>query len=143
MPIELAEHDFAPRSALQFQHWGERDGPPFHDLRPLSPGAAERVWRRTASMAAATWTGGAGGLDLRAADDWTRDSVRDWLLSQVADRDEQVLACYQPTVAIALPWGTLCDHWLTFLWTGGCVWPASEAWVLVHDGDQFVFGRSG
>jgi hypothetical protein len=51
------------------------------------------------------------------------------------------LVCFQPRVAVTLPWGLLCDHWLILLWTGGCVWPPSEEWVLVHDGDQFAFAQ--
>jgi hypothetical protein len=142
MAIELSDEDFVPLEQCEFQHWGERSGPPFCHMRALSPDAAERVWRKTAETAGAAWDGGADRqLDLTATGDWSEASVRDWLLSRGGDRSEQVLVCFQPHVAVALEWGTLCDHWLLVLWTGGCVWPRSGQWVLVHDGDRFAFGR--
>ena len=150
MPIELTDADYAPLAELQFQHWGERARPPFSELRPLTADAALRVWQRTAALAAAGWAEAgegegddvhAGRLDLRNEADWSESSVREWLLARVADRDEPVIACFQPRVAVRVAWGVLCDHWLVLLWTGGCVWPASAGWVLVHDGDQFLFGK--
>ena len=141
MTIELVETDFLPLDQCEFQHWGERTGPPFCHMRALAGDAAERVWRRTAETAAAAWDGADEQLDLTAASDWSESSVRSWLLSRGGDRDEQVIACFQPRVAVSLPWGVLCDHWLLVLWTGGCVWPRSGRWVLVHDGDRFAFGQ--
>lgn len=142
MPIDLSDKDFIPLAQCEFQHWGERSGPPFCHMRALSPEAAERVWRRTAHTCGAQWADGDDEqLDLSAPGDWSESSVREWLLSRVGDRDEQVLVCFQPRVAVALAWGMLCDHWLLVLWTGGCVWPRSGDWVLVHDGDRFAFGR--
>ena len=144
MGIELTENDFVPLAECEFQHWGERSGPPFEAMRALSPDAAERVWRRTAETAGAAWGGDAGEqLDLAAPGDWSEASVREWLLARGGGRDEQVVVCFQPRVAVALEWGTLCDHWLLVLWTGGCVWPRSGEWVMVHDGDRFAFGRRG
>ena len=142
MPLDLRECDYLPLSACEFQHWGERSGPPFDMIRPLGPDAAERVWRNTVAMAAATWTAGPGGalLDLAADDDWDEGVVRDWLLAHVPDRDLDLIVCFQPRIAVCLPWGTLCDHWLTVLWTGACAFPASGEWVLVHDGDRFALG---
>jgi len=151
MGITLSEADFRPIAGYEFQHWGERSAqPPYAAIRPLTPVAAERVWRRAAQLGTTPWADvtagagdaapGAGRLDLQRPDaDWDERTVRRWLLDRVPDRDLQVIVCYQPTVAIAVPWGLLCDHWLVLLWTGGCVWPPSEAWVLVHDGDQFAF----
>lgn len=149
MAIELTHADYAPPAELQFQHWGERPGMPYSALRPLTPDAARRVWRHTAAAAAGAWADGgrrdaaaaAGRFDLREVPDWSESSVRDWLLTRVADRDLPVLACFQPTVAVRLPWGVLCDHWLVLLWTGGCVWPVTGDWVLIHDGDLFEFGH--
>jgi hypothetical protein len=143
MAIELTEHDYIPLSECEFQHWGQHSGPPYSEIRPLCAEAAQKVWRRTLAMAASAWSEASpeSQFDLRGPAEWSETSVRDWLLSQVADRSATVLVCFQPQVAICIAWGVLCDHWLIFLWTGGCVWPASEDWVLVHDGDQFVFGR--
>lgn len=139
--IELVETDFVPLAQCEFQHWGQRTGPPFCHMRGLSASAAERVWRKTAETAAAAWDGADEQLDLTATADWSEASVRQWLLSRGGDRDEAVLVCFQPRVAVTLPWGLLCDHWLLVLWTGGCVWPRSGRWVLVHDGDRFAFGK--
>ena len=141
MAIELSESDYLPQWACEFQHWGERTGEPYEHLRPLKGDAAEKVWRRTVAMAAATWTTGSGSaeLDLRTGD-WDGPSVRDWLLSRVPDRDQLLIVCYQPHIVLCVPWGVLCDHWLLLLWTGGCAYPASEDWVLVHDGDRFALG---
>jgi hypothetical protein len=142
MAIELTDKDFVPLAQCDFQHWGERSGPPFCHMRALSPDAAERVWRRTAQTCGTHWADGEDQqLDLSGPGDWSETSVRDWLLSRVADREQQVLVCFQPRVAVALTWGMLCDHWLLVLWTGGCVWPRSGEWVLIHDGDRFAFGR--
>ena len=121
MSIELVETDFVPLAQCEFQHWGERTGPPFCHMRGLSADAAERVWRKTAEAAAAAWSGADEHLDLTATADWSESSVRDWLLSHGGGRDEQVVACFQPRVAVTLPWGLLADHWLRVLWTGGCV----------------------
>lgn len=147
MPLELTEKDFVPLAECQFQHWGDRTGPPYSHIRPLSESAAERVWRRTAALAAADWAAQSGPdtsdhLDLATCGEWDADSVKRWLLGRCADADQRVFVCYQPRVAISVPWGVLCDHWLVFFWTGGCVWPASERWILVHDGDAFAFGRA-
>jgi hypothetical protein len=155
--IELTDADCAPLAELQFQHWGERAGMPYAALRPLVPDAALRVWQHTAAMSASAWGSGApddddddddvdvdvdaGRLDLRDAGEWSEASVREWLLARVGDRGQPVVACFQPRVAVRLAWGVLCDHWLVLLWTGGCVWPESGEWVLVHDGDQFLFAR--
>ena len=142
MTIDLSENDFVPIEQCEFQHWGERTGPPFCDMRALSPEAAERVWRRTAQTCAADWADRAGEhLDLTGAGDWSEATVREWLLARAGGRDEPVIVCFQPRVAVEVPWGTLCDHWLRVLWTGGCVWPRTGDWVLVHDGDRFAFGR--
>ena len=95
-------------------------------------------------MAARQWAESASDdavLDLRALDDWSPDSVRDWLLTQFAHRDQPIVVCYQPRVAVRLPWGIACDHWLQFFWTSGCAFPLSEEWVMVHDGDRFAVGR--
>ena len=142
MAIDLTEKDFVPLAQCEFQHWGERSGPPFCHMRGLSPEAAERVWRKTAQTCGASWADGEDEqLDLSSCGEWSEASVRQWLLSRVSDREEQVLVCFQPRVAVALTWGLLCDHWLLVLWTGGCVWPRSGRWVLIHDGDRFAFGR--
>jgi hypothetical protein len=142
MAIELTDKDFVPLAQCEFQHWGERSGPPFCHMRALSPEAAERVWRRTAQTCGTNWADGEDEqLDLSGPGDWSEGSVRDWLLSRGAGREDQVLVCFQPRVAVALTWGMLCDHWLLVLWTGGCVWPRSGEWVLIHDGDRFAFGR--
>ena len=147
MPLELTEKDFLPLAECQFQHWGDRAGTPYSHIRPLSESASERVWRRTAALAATEWAESAADasdrLDLATCGDWDADSVKAWLLARVPDRDQDVFVCYQPRVAIRVPWDVLCDHWLVFFWTGGCVWPASERWILVHDGDAFAFGRAG
>jgi hypothetical protein len=146
--IELTDADCAPPAELQFQHWGGRAGMPFCALRPLTAEAAMRVWRHTAAMSSAAWRQGpdpaadAGLLDLRGAEEWSEASVREWLLARVPDREQPVVACFQPRVAVRVPWGVLCDHWLVLLWTGGCVWPETGDWVLVHDGDQFLFARN-
>jgi hypothetical protein len=154
-PLELCEHDYLPLAECTFQHWGEREGEPFSHLRPLTPDAAERVWRRTSAMAAQEWAAceaGGGGdvggiagrsamLDLRVEESWTEATVRQWLLEQVADREQPIVVCYQPAIAVRVPWGVLCDHWLLLFWTGGCAWPLNEAWVMVHDGDRFAVGR--
>ena len=146
-PLQLREQDYLPLAECAFQHWGEREGEPFTHLRPLTPDAAERVWRRTSVMAARQWAesadDAAGVLDLRTADDWDTESVRDWLLTQVADREAPVVVCYQPRIAVQLPWGVACEHWLQFFWTSGCAFPISEDWVMVHDGDRFAVGRKG
>jgi hypothetical protein len=140
MTIDLAETDFLPLSQCEFQHWGERSGPPFAQMAARAPDAAERVWRRTAQAAAAAWDGAEEQLDLTATD-WSESTVSEWLRARGGEPAEQVIACFQPRVAVALPWRVLCDHWLLVLWTGGCVWPRSGQWVLVHDGDRFAFGR--
>ena len=142
MAIELTETDFRPLSECQFQHWGERDGEPFCHVRPLTESAAERIWRRAGALA-----GGRKNdlcLDLAECGEWDADFVTRWLLDRFPDRDERVFVSYQPRVAICVPWGVLCDHWLVFFWTAGCVWPAGEQWLLTHDGDRFAFcGASG
>jgi hypothetical protein len=145
MGITLSEGDFRPIAGYEFQHWGERTGQPYAAIRPLTPAAAERVWRRAVELGGVPWAdggtdAGAGRLDLQRPDaEWDDRTVCRWLLERVPDRDLEVLVCYQPQVAVAVPWGLLCEHWLLLLWTGGCVWPPDEAWVLVHDGDQFAF----
>ena len=142
MAIDLTEKDFVPLAQCEFQHWGERSGPPFCHMRALSPDAAERVWRKTAETCGAGWADREDEhLDLTNSGEWSETSVREWLLARGGGRDDQVLVCFQPRVAVELAWGTLCDHWLLVLWTGGCVWPRSGGWVLVHDGDRFAFGR--
>jgi hypothetical protein len=141
MTIDLTDTDFVPLAQCEFQHWGERSGPPFADMVALAGDAAERVWRRTAEAAAAAWDGAEEQLDLTSAADWSESSVAEWLRSRGGEPTEQVIACFQPRVAVALPWGMLCNHWLRVLWTGGCVWPRSGRWLLVHDGDRFAFGR--
>ena len=137
MPVELTETDFLPRAECQFQHWGERDGEPFCHIRPLSEAAAERLWYRRGNVTALR----RNQVDLNLAEcgDWDADFVTRWLLDRCPDRAERVFVCYQPRVAVSVPWGVLCDHWLTFFWTAGCVWPADERWSLVHDGDRFTF----
>src|SRR5688500_3769730 len=54
-PLQLREQDYLPLAECAFQHWGEREGEPFTHLRPLTPDAAERIWRRTSVMAARQW----------------------------------------------------------------------------------------
>jgi hypothetical protein len=143
----LTEKDFLPPHQCQFQHWGDRDGEPYCHVRPLSESAAERIWRRTAALAAADWATAGGprdtnhSLDLAECGEWDALFVKNWLLSRVPDPDQPVFVCYQPKIAVSVPWRVVCDHWLVFFWTGGCVWPASEQWILVHDGDRFAFGR--
>jgi hypothetical protein len=142
MPPELTERDFLPQAECRFQHWGDRDGEPFCHIRPLSEAAAERLWRRAAVLLDTQRSG--IFLDLAECGEWDVDSVKGWLLDRFPDRDEPVFVCYQPRVAVRVPWGVLCDHWLTFFWTAGCVSPADERWSLVHDGDRFAFhGPSG
>jgi hypothetical protein len=41
----LTDDDLLPQEACRFQHWGERDGPPFSEVRPLTDAAA--AWLRT------------------------------------------------------------------------------------------------
>jgi hypothetical protein len=143
-PLQLREQDYLPLADCAFQHWGEREGEPFTHLRPLTPDASERAWQRTSAMTARQWAESAADdavLDLQILDEWNPESVRDWLLSQIADRDQAIVVCYQPRVAIRVPWGVACDHWLHFFWTSGCAFPLSEEWVMVHDGDRFAVGR--
>ena len=144
MDLDLRETDFVPLSECQFQHWGERDGPPFSDIRPLSESAAERVWARVSPLAAAVSSDAVDdgrALDLAARDDWDASTVCRWLRSLVSDGDERVLICYQPRVVVSVPWDTACAHWLVFFWTAACVYAPRGTWVLAHDGDRFAFGR--
>jgi len=147
MAITLSNSDFVPLEAFEFQHWGDRDPgrPPFDAVRPLSADAARRVFARASRLGSETWDDADDALcrlDLRADEGWSPPMVREWLLARVGARDVPVIACFQPTTAVVVPWGVLCDHWMQLLWTGGCVWPVEhEAWVLVHDGDQFAFGH--
>lgn len=142
MALHLSRDDFIPLSQFEFQHWGDRAGGLYEHVRPLSPQAAQRVWRRAAELSSATWSGGGDGQSRMnlATDNWTTESVRDWLLLHESDGDCEVIACYQPGIAVQITWRVLCERWLTFFWTGGCIWPLNESWILVHDGDQFAFG---
>jgi hypothetical protein len=75
--LELHEKDYLPLADCAFQHWGEREREPFTHLRPLTPDASERAWRRTSAMAARQWAESADGndvLDLRLLDDWSEAS---------------------------------------------------------------------
>ena len=149
MPFELTPKDFVPLDQCEFQHWGERSGAPFDEIRPLCDAAAERVWARTAALSAGTWSAAGPGADLidLASMDWDEETVKRhvslWLRRRDAggSEDREVILCYQPRVAVVVPWRVVCDHWLVFFWTPACAWPASEEWVLVHDGDRFAFGR--
>src|SRR5688500_3725056 len=112
MPIQLADADFLPLSECDFQHWGERSGMPYCEIRPLGPGAARRVWQRTVAMAALAWSDEEAGddsarLDLRGTDDWDEPAVTRWMRGHVTNPDEPVIVCYQPGVAVMVPWGVL------------------------------------
>src|SRR5215217_1220051 len=100
MGWELTEKDYVPLAECQFQHWGERCGAPYSHIRPLSAAAAERVWRRTAALAATGWAEADAGdcdrLDLAACGDWDASTVRQWMLSRCVDRNQTVFVCYQP-----------------------------------------------
>ena len=140
---ELTEADFVPLAACAFQPWGERDGPPFSDIRPLGEVAAERLWSQVSPLAASLASRAAEDahvLDLSESDDWDASSVSRWLLSRASDPSEPVLVCYQPRVVVSVPWDVVCDHWLVFFWTGACVYAPGGRWALVHDGDRFTFG---
>ena len=148
--IVLVEKDYRPIAGYPFQRWGERDGRPFCDIRPLSPDAARRAWRRTVLLNGAEWDGSLptdwyarqDELDLRdPVVPWDEASVRDWLAARGVNRNERVLACYGPEWVIEIDWATFYDHWLTFLWVDACAWPTSEAWFLRYAGERFVFGR--
>ena len=149
MPLSLSEADYRPIEQFAFQRWGGRRGSPYQEIRPLSAGAAERVWRRTLQLAAVGEAGTLAGdlfdrqarLDLSASSDWDEAAVRAWLLEQVPRRDQLSLIAYGPPWAVAVPWGTFCDHWLTFCWPEACcVWPVTEEWLVRHDRDHFVAG---
>jgi len=151
MAIELTEKDFVPLEQCQFQHWGDRTGAPFDQIRPLGDAAAERVWARAAALSSATWSEAAPGgdqIDLGSVDGdekTVKRHVAAWLRRREASDgpgpDQPVILCYQPRVAVVVPWAIVCEHWLIFFWTPACAWPTSEQWVLVHDGDRFAFGR--
>jgi hypothetical protein len=147
-PFPFTDADLLPQEACRFQHWGERDGAPFSDIRPLTDAAAERVWARVAPRAGASAidTGASDTgleLDLNMLDDWDAATVKAWLLALPAVPGERVLVCDQPQVAVSVPWAAVCEHWLVFFWTGACVCDCSGKWVLVHDGDAFRFIQSG
>lgn len=143
--MKLNPTDFVPLAEFAFQHWDRCSGEPFAHIRPLSEDTAERVWRQAQQFASAAWNEAdeLDRFDLRE-DGWSRDDVCAWLRARVDDPQRDVIVCFQPRVAVVLPWSVVCDHWLTVLWTGGCVWPVSPSastWILVHDGDQFAFAR--
>ena len=143
---ELTEKDFVPLADCQFQHWGDRAGPPYSHIRPLSESSAERLWARAGAFAGATQDSSdsvdaADRLDLSLLDDWDAAQVTRWLSSRVPDVGQRVLVCYQPKVAVSVPWGAVCEHWLVFFWTGAWVLGPDGDWTLVHDGDRFVFDR--
>ena len=145
MPPELTEADFVPLAQCQFQHWGERVGPPYSHIRPLGEPAAERVWAGVSPLAASLASNVADRshvLDLSESDDWDPSTVTSWLLSRASDPQERVLVCYQPRVVVSVPWDAVCNHWLVFFWTGACVYAPREKWALVHDGDRFTFGQT-
>lgn len=147
MSIELTERDYTPLAAFPFQHWDERTGPPYSLLRPLTPDAARRVWQRAVRFSGLSWSDAVAGSSnrfdlLSDQTDWDEPTVRNWLLAQVPIREQRVILCFQPEVAVCVDWGVLCDHWLKLFWTAGCAWPLSERWILLHDGNQFVFGRA-
>ncbi len=150
MAFPLSDTDFVPLDQCQFQRWGERGGPPFSEIRPLGEAAAERVWARAVALSSAAWArdgADADEIDLASVDgdeDAVKRRVAAWLRRRDAGGrpDEPVILCYQPRVAVVVPWRVVCDHWLVFFWTPGCAWPVSEDWVLVHDGDRFAFGRT-
>lgn len=150
-PLVLREADYRPIDGYPFQRWGERTGPPFVDIRPLTSAAAARVWRRTVELNGHGWDDALppdafpeqSVLDLRdAALAWDRQVVRDWLLGRQPDRDVRVLACYGPEWAVELAWGAFCDHWLTFLWVDACAWPVCESWLLRFANERLTFGRT-
>lgn len=150
MPLSLSETDYQPIERFAFQRWGERRGAPYCDIRPLTTTAAERVWRWALRHVAVSEDDPLphdlydrpARLDLATSGDWDESTVRDWLLGHVPRRDAHTLVTYGPQWAVRVPWGTFCDHWLTFCWPGACcAWPESEEWVLRHDPDQFLLSR--
>lgn len=136
----LSESDFLPLSDFAFQHWNQRSGPAFADVRPMTEDAARRMWRRTLEMCSAEWADrdASQRFDLRSGH-WQTSDVCKWLCSLGPQSDQPVIVCFQPQSAVTVPWSSLCAHWLILLWTGGCAWPPTGDWLLVHDGDQFAF----
>ena len=150
MPLTLRETDFAPIDGYPFQRWGARQGPPFDDIRPLTAPAAERAGRRALQIGSVGDDAALPSnlyerqarLDLAALTEWDDAYVRDWLLRHLPDRSQPVLVSYGPPWAVRVPWGSFCDHWLTFCWPDACcAWPdADEPWVLRYERDGFLIG---
>jgi hypothetical protein len=157
MSLTLRETDYQPIDGYPFQRWGARQGPPFDDIRPLTPAAAERAGRRALQIGSVATDDEEGDdalasdlyerqarLDLAGLIEWDEAYVRDWLLRHLPDRSQDVLVSYGPPWAVRVPWGAFCDHWLTFCWPDACcAWPAAgddEAWLLRHDRDRFLIG---
>jgi hypothetical protein len=150
VPLTLRESDFESIDGYPFQRWGARQGPPFDEIRPLTAAAAERAGRRAMQIGsvddddvlATDLYRRQVRLDLAALTEWDEGYVRDWLLRNLPDRAQPVLVSYGATWAVRVPWGSFCDHWLTFCWPNACcAWPVEqETWALRYERDRFVIG---
>jgi hypothetical protein len=146
----LSESDFRTIEGYPFQRWGAREGAPFAEMRPLVGASAERAWRRALQLGSVDEDGALpdelygrqARLDLCAAGEWDEATVQCWLLEHLPDRDQPVLVSYGPPWAVRVPWGSFCDHWLTFCWPDACcAWPTpGEQWVMRYDRDEFLIG---
>jgi hypothetical protein len=69
--------------------------------------------------------------------------VRDWLLSKVSDRGQEIVIHYDEDTAILTRWGVFCDYLADFCYAGDLrITPPAITWFLqCQHGDIFTYSE--
>ena len=130
--------------------WNQLSNADLQRIKPLTQTKAKELWRifghyvlgngpRENIFECRPW------IDATVDYPGAFDRVRDWLLVQFSDREQDVVVSWDKDNAVVTSWGVFCDYWDDFCYPASddvAVLPPSVDWVLFYQhGERFVFGK--
>ncbi len=162
--IELTQEDFRPLADFRLRwrwtnsKWDLLPETKLAQIHPLVERKAEVIWGHAIAYIEELWKHAldttSGPITSSSLLAWLQhvdvtkesfDQVRQHLRSFEPQGDQGVIAMWDPTTAVALPWQLFCEYWDDFYYPGSddvSVWPVAETWCLLyHHEGQLIFGR--
>lgn len=163
--IQLRQSDFRPGDGFKF--WWRWTNPTWNvlpesdlaQIHPLSEEKAQEVWQTEFVYCNELWryTFDSTSRPITSSSffEWIRhidittektEIIRRYLTIFEPHGDQTVIAMWEPSAAVAVPWRIFCTYWDDFCYPSSddvSIWPTSELWCLqYHHEDQLIFGRT-
>lgn len=151
--IELNEEDYQPLDTFRLKwrwtdvRWNLLPPDVLVNIRPLAKVKAREIYEKTLGFYPneGFMHGSYELMDKMEVEDKDVQEVRDWLVSNISELEEPVVASWSPEDAVVTTAAIFCDYWDDFCYPSSddvSFLPFSEEWLLFYSHEEvFFFGH--